>query len=223
MFYRPHKVTLIFFAVLLVLAIGAPNPWVLVLLVAVVLFALLRWHIWQGEYITLTSKRIIRKQGVAETDWSESSIRLDRISGVWVVQTVPGKWLNYATIELAAPGTDEDTHTLRRIADPQHFYETLRWLVFGDPPPGSPPVPGAAPRIPPDPDDDPRGYDEAMRGGEPSRGGGGESRPGGGRPPGPHAIRHTPPDVDVPEQDFVTQPLPVLPERLPRRGRRRTA
>jgi hypothetical protein len=195
----PHKATLVIAAVLLALAIADPYPWAWALGVAVAANAFYRWHVWQGERITLTNKRIIRKSGVAETDWSESSLRLDRISGVWVVQTVPGKMLGYANIEVEAPGSHPVTHSLRRIADPQHVYETLRWLVFGDPPPGGG-SPGAAPPVPPDPDDDPAGYGAVVHHGRPAA---------RGRP-------HRPA-----EEQYATEPLPALPPpRWTKRGRR---
>ena len=49
-----------------------------------------------------------------------------------MIQTVPGKFLDYATIELAAPGNDLDIHELVKIAKPLKFYLALRKLVFGD-------------------------------------------------------------------------------------------
>jgi PH (Pleckstrin Homology) domain-containing protein len=126
----PHKLLGVALLIMLIAAIADPDPmaWLLGLVVAGLAF--LRWQTWHAEQMILTSKRIIRIQGVPETEWSESSLRVDRISGVRVVQSVLGKVLDYATIELEAPGAHPDTHQLRNIARPRQFYAQLRGLVF---------------------------------------------------------------------------------------------
>jgi hypothetical protein len=159
----PHKLLTFALVVFLLAAVVQPNPmaWLFGLFVAGMGF--LRVQTWQAERIILTMKRIIRVQGVPETTSSEASLRIDRISGARLVQTVPGKILGYGTIELEAPGDHPDVRRLEKIAAPKHFYLELRRVIFGEP-------------IAPDPDDHP--------------------------------------------SDYVTEPLPVLPER-DRFGRRR--
>jgi hypothetical protein len=144
MFRRPHLLLTLALVLLLLMAIVQPALiWLLVLVLGG--FAFLRWQTWQAEWIILTSKRIIRVQGVPETTTSEASLRVDRISGARMVQTVPGKILGYATIELEAPGNHPDVRTLERVARPHSFYLELRRVIFGQP-------------VTPEPDDDPRGY-----------------------------------------------------------------
>jgi hypothetical protein len=128
----PHRLLAIALLILLLMAIISPDPmaWVLILVIAVIAF--LRWHTWRAEWVILTTQRIIRVQGVPETTSSEASLRLDRISGARIVQTVPGKILGYANIELEAPGEHPDVRRLIRIANPQAFYLELRREVFGD-------------------------------------------------------------------------------------------
>jgi hypothetical protein len=145
MFRRPHLVLVLALVVLLLAAVVDPNPMAWLCVVVLGAFAFLRWQTWQAEWVILTSKRIIRVQGVPETTTSEASLRLDRISGARIIQTVPGKMLGYATIELEAPGNHPDVRRLERIARPHAFYLELRRVVFGEP-------------DGPDPDDDPRGY-----------------------------------------------------------------
>ena len=145
MFRRPHLLLVLAMILLLLMAIVAPNPMVWVFVLVVAGFGFVRWQTWQAEWVILTSKRIIRVQGVPETTTSEASLRLDRISGARMVQTVPGKIFGYATIELEAPGNHPDVRRLERIAEPHEFYRQLRHVVFGDP-------------TAVDPDDDPRGY-----------------------------------------------------------------
>jgi hypothetical protein len=145
MFRRPHLLLLVALVLLLIMAVIAPNPmaWLFVLVIGG--FAFLRWQTWQAEWVILTSKRIIRVQGVPETTSSEASLRVDRVSGARMVQTVPGKILGYATIELEAPGDHPDVRRLHRIANPHRFFGELRRVVFGEPA-------GL------DPDDNPHGY-----------------------------------------------------------------
>ena len=135
--------------------------WILLAWVLWVLF--LRYREWLAERVIVTKKRIIRVQGIPETTTAESWLRLDRVSGVRIEQTVAGKLLRYATIHLEAPGDHPGVRKLEKIANPHEFYRQLRRIVMGE-------------SAPYDPDDQPA--------------------------------------------DFVTEPLPVLPER-DRFGRRR--
>lgn len=132
MMRRPPLALGIALLVLLLMAIITPNPMAWVFAAVVALIAFFRWHTWRAEWVILTSQRIIRVQGVPETTSSEASLRLDRISGARVVQTVPGKLLRYANIELEAPGDHPDVRRLRRIANPHEFYLALRRQVFGE-------------------------------------------------------------------------------------------
>jgi hypothetical protein len=129
----PHKLLAAALALLLLAAIVDPEPMAWLFLIVVALLAFLRWQTWQAEWIILTGKRIIRVQGVPETTTSEASLRVDRISGARLVQTVPGKILGYGTIELEAPGNHPDVRRLSRIARPRPFYLELRSVVFGEP------------------------------------------------------------------------------------------
>jgi hypothetical protein len=141
----PHKVLSIALVVLLLAAIVDPSPMAWVFGLAIAVLGFLRWQTWQAERIILTSKRIIRVQGVPETTSSEASLRVDRISGARLIETVPGKILGYGSIELEAPGDHPGIRRIEKIARPKPFYAELRRVVFGEP-------------IAPDPDDDPRDY-----------------------------------------------------------------
>jgi hypothetical protein len=141
----PHKFLGIALAVLLVAAVVDPNPMAFLLGLVIAVLGFLRCQTWNAERIILTSKRIIRVQGVPETTSSEASLRIDRISGARLVQTVPGKLLGYGTIELEAPGDHPDVRRLEKIAQPKTFYLELRRVIFGEP-------------VAPDPDNNPEDY-----------------------------------------------------------------
>jgi hypothetical protein len=128
----PGKFAALGMIALFVLAIVKPVPFVLLFILVLVAAAALRWQTWKAELIILTTKRIVRVRGVPETTTSEASLRIDRVSGARLIQTVPGKLLDYGTIELEAPGDHPDVRHLVRIAKPKAFYDRLRRVVFGE-------------------------------------------------------------------------------------------
>jgi hypothetical protein len=146
MFRRPHWLLLLAFLLLFLMAVISPDTMGWLFVLVLLGFGFVRWQTWHAEWVILTSKRLIRVQGVPETTTSEASLRLDRVSGARMIQTVPGKILGYATIDLEAPGDHPDVRRLARTAHPHEFFLELRRIVFGEP--GSP-----------DPNDDPRGYE----------------------------------------------------------------
>jgi predicted membrane metal-binding protein len=129
----PHKLLTVALLVFVVAAAFRPNPLAWLLALFLVLVGFVRVQTWRAERIILTGKRIIRVQGVPETTSSEASLRIDRISGARLVQTVPGKLLDYGTIELEAPGDHPGLRRLVNIAQPKRFYLELRRLIFGEP------------------------------------------------------------------------------------------
>jgi hypothetical protein len=130
-FAPPHKYVSIGLVVLFFAAVGQPDPMVLLFAVVIATMGFFRWQTWRAEAILITQTRLIRVRGVPETTSSESSLRLDRISGVVLEQTVLGKILNYGSIEIEAPGQHPDVRLLKVIARPQRFYLQLRRVVFG--------------------------------------------------------------------------------------------
>jgi hypothetical protein len=132
MFALPHKYVSIALLVLLFAAVGRPDPMALLFAAIIATMGFFRWQTWRAEAVLLTRTRLIRVQGVPETTTSESSLRLDRISGAVLEQSVPGKLLNYGKIEIEAPGSHPDVRLLKMIAQPQRFYLQLRRVVFGE-------------------------------------------------------------------------------------------
>ncbi|HEY7008103.1 MAG TPA: hypothetical protein VH395_04140 [Jatrophihabitantaceae bacterium] len=132
LFRRPrHWISLL--ALLGLLVWGLFDPAMLVVFALILAAnAFVRIRTWRAETIILTQKRIIRVQGVPETTNTEASLRLDRVSGARLIQTVLGKLLDYGTIELEAPGDHPDVRRLVRIRRPREFYAALRAIVFGD-------------------------------------------------------------------------------------------
>lgn len=133
MLRRPHWALMVGLVVLLVAAAVWPWPMMWVFALAFGSWAFVRWQTWNAEVVILTQRRVVRVRGVPETTSTEASLRLDRISGVVLEQTVPGKLLDYGTIELEAPGSHPDVRKLVKIERPNQFYLQLRRAVFGEP------------------------------------------------------------------------------------------
>lgn len=145
---KPSLILTIALVVLLLAAIFKPAPMAGLFAVVFGAAAFLRWQTWQAERIYVTRTRIVRLRGVPETTTTESSLRLDRISGAVLTQTVLGKVLNYGTIELEAPGNHPDFRRLVNVERPHEFYRRLRSVIFGD-------------GVGIDPDDHPQEYETA--------------------------------------------------------------
>lgn len=128
----PSKWAMLAMVGLFVAAIFKPMPFLVFFLIVAVAAAVLRWQTWRAELVILTRKRIVRVRGIPETTTTEASLRIDRVSGARLIQTVPGKILDYGTIELEAPGDHPDVRRLVRIAEPKHFYNQLRSVIFAD-------------------------------------------------------------------------------------------
>ncbi len=147
-------------------AIGITSGWLgwlplLILLVSVMAF---RIQEWRAEIIELDQLTIRRASGVRETTVSRALIRVDRISGLVVTRTVPGKLLGYGSLHLEAPGDHPGFGNLHRIQDPDTTFLLIQALMF---------------RIPSDTDPDDIGSDARHTAPLPAL-----NRPGTGTPSG---------------------------------------
>jgi uncharacterized membrane protein YdbT with pleckstrin-like domain len=131
LFRKPSKVLTIAVLVMVVVTIFAPNPMLLFLILLLTAAVYVRLRTWRSERVILTRRRIVRVYGIPETTTTEASLRLDRVSGAVVEQTVLGKLLDYGTIQLEAPGPHPDVRELHFIARPNRFYLQIRKVVFG--------------------------------------------------------------------------------------------
>lgn len=132
LFRLPHPLPGICLLVLFLVAWLKPYPWAIVLAIVLIASVFLRLQTWRAESVILTRARIIRVRGVPETTTTESSLRIDRISGVVIEQTVLGKLLDYGNIELEAPGEHPEVRFLIKISKPHLFYLQVRRVVFGE-------------------------------------------------------------------------------------------
>ena len=163
LFRRTHKATAIMLGIT---AFSVLFSWwgLLVLVLELAWIFYWRYRIWEAEWIILTGKRVIRVQGIPETATSEASLRIDRVSGARIAQSLPGKWFHYGDIELEAPGDHPEVHQLMTIDKVHDFYMALREVIFGEPPKPDPDdappdhITEPLPRIP-----DPKAVRESQR------------------------------------------------------------
>lgn len=128
----PRRLTAVLLTVLFVAAWIRPDRFAWVFVLAAAFMLALRWREWRAERVLLTGKRIIHVQGTVETTSSENSLRVDRVSGVRFIETVPGKMFGFATIELEAPGNHPGVSRLKRLGNAEDFYLELRDVVYGE-------------------------------------------------------------------------------------------
>jgi hypothetical protein len=154
----PGKWAWIVFAALLIVAVTGGWWASLPLIIVVALYFLFRYQEWRAEVIELDPRAVRHARGVRETSTSHAFLRIDRVSGVVLSQTVPGKIFGYGTVHLEAPGSHPDFRHLAKIQRPQETFEMIEALMFktGVTPSGSsvpPSEPGST--VLPSEDDDP--------------------------------------------------------------------
>ena len=132
LFDPPHKLLTAALLVLLIMAIAEPRWMALVLVLVVLAIGFWRVRNWRAELILLTDKRIIRTAGLPETTTVEAFLRVDRISGVVLVQSVIGRAFGYGSIHVEASGSHPTLRKLEKVADVGPFYLILRDAVFGN-------------------------------------------------------------------------------------------
>lgn len=127
---KPRRAYVILVLILALLTLTGHWYFIVIFLAAAGILGYLRWNVWHAERIILTGKRIIHVTGVIETTRAEASLRLDRVSGIRLIETVFGRWLGYATIEVEAPGDHPGLRRLFRMSRLGKFYLELRQVVF---------------------------------------------------------------------------------------------
>jgi hypothetical protein len=130
LFKLPRKWGWLGLAVLFV--VGLTGGWLgwLPLIVVVGAVLLFRYQEWRAEVITLDKLTIRYTQGVQETTTSRALLRIDRISGIVLSRTVPGKLLGYGSLHLEAPGSHPDIRHLERIDHPELTAQLVESLMF---------------------------------------------------------------------------------------------
>jgi hypothetical protein len=126
----PGRWTWLLFALLVVVAITGGWWGLIPLVVVVTVFFLFRYQEWRAEVIELDPRAVRHARGVKETTTSNAFLRIDRVSGVVMSRTVPGKLLGYGTVHLEAPGDHPDFKHLVKIQKPLETFTLIEALMF---------------------------------------------------------------------------------------------
>ena len=112
--------------------IGITGGWLAWLPLIIVLAAVMTFRVqeWRAEVVELDQLTIRHARGVKETTSSHALMRVDRISGMLVSRTVPGKLLGYGSLHLEAPGNHPGFRDMEKIQNPERTYELLQALMF---------------------------------------------------------------------------------------------
>ena len=112
--------------------VGFTSGWLGWVPLIVVLIAMIAFRIqeWRAEVIELDRSTIRHWSGVRETTVSQAMMRIDRISGLVITRTVPGKILGYGSLHLEAPGSHPKFRDLEKIELPGETFELLQSLMF---------------------------------------------------------------------------------------------
>jgi hypothetical protein len=113
-------------------AVGITGGWLAWLPLIIVVAAAIAFRVqeWRAEIIQLDKLTIRHARGVKETSVSNALLRIDRISGLLLSQTVPGKILGYGSLHLEAPGNHPGFRDLEKIENPITTFKLLESLMF---------------------------------------------------------------------------------------------
>jgi hypothetical protein len=125
----PHRWTCVLIVVLAVAGFLRWYSWV-VLLAVLVGIAVFRFQEWRAERIEFDRLTVRRVRGVAESTSTDAMLRIDRIVGIVLTRTVPGKLLGYGTIHLESSGGERELRWLINLQHPVEVYRLLESLMF---------------------------------------------------------------------------------------------
>jgi len=98
--------------------IGGAVPWVILLAFGgAVIAGVISWFVVQSSEFALTDKRVLIKVGIIERKSVE--LILNKLEAIRVDQTVPGRILNFGTLDIT--GTGGTRETFYNIARPIEF------------------------------------------------------------------------------------------------------
>ena len=128
----PGRYVWIVFGLLLLFVLVGGWPALIPLLVVLAVFFGFRYQEWRAERIELSPRTIRYARGVKETTETSAFIRVDRISGVAMSQTVTGKLLGYGTVHIEVSGHHPDFRRIVNIENPKQTFALLEGLMFKD-------------------------------------------------------------------------------------------
>lgn len=109
-----------------------PGGMLLVVLLAVVLWALNEFAEWQDRYFVLTNKRIVVIEGIFTT--TVRSMPVSRLTDMAYRRTAMGRALGYGLFDVESAGQDQALKIMNYVRDPENVNLQISNLLFGSAP-----------------------------------------------------------------------------------------
>lgn len=90
------------------------------------------WRFWQWsmDHIVVTDKRLFEMSGIISRN--VASMPLVKVTDMTYRRTVWGRLLGYGEFIVESAGQEQALSRIDYLPDPDYFYKTLTWLVFGE-------------------------------------------------------------------------------------------
>jgi membrane protein YdbS with pleckstrin-like domain len=109
-----------------------PGGMLLVVLLAILLWALNEFAEWQDRYFVLTNKRIVVIEGIFTT--TVRSMPVARLTDMAYRRTALGRALGYGLFDVESAGQDQALKIMNFVRDPENVNLQISSLLFGSSP-----------------------------------------------------------------------------------------
>jgi PH (Pleckstrin Homology) domain-containing protein len=90
---------------------------------------------WPVTYLAVTEKRMVLIGGLASR--TAAAMPLDKVTGLTLQRTVPGRLLGYGTLIVASPGRRQAFRKVRYLPYPEQLYLEISALLWPEEPGGT--------------------------------------------------------------------------------------
>ncbi|HWB73161.1 MAG TPA: PH domain-containing protein [Egibacteraceae bacterium] len=90
-----------------------------------------RGWLWSVDHIVVTDRRVFETSGVFNRN--VASMPLGKVTDMTYRRNVWGRLLGYGEFIVESAGQEQALSRIDHLPQPDHFYRTLTWLVFGRP------------------------------------------------------------------------------------------
>jgi type IV secretory pathway protease TraF len=99
------------------------------------LYFLRRLAAWPVSYVAVTDKRIMVIGGLASR--TAAAMPVDKVTGLTLQRTVPGRLLGYGTLVVTSPGRRQAFRKVRYLPYPEQLYLEIALLLWPEEPDGA--------------------------------------------------------------------------------------
>ena len=91
------------------------------------LYLLYRGAAWPGTYLVVTNQRMMLVRGLFSS--TAAAIPMNKVTGLTLQRTVPGRLLGYGTLIVDCPGRRQVFRKVRRLPYPEQLYLEISGLL----------------------------------------------------------------------------------------------